>query len=48
MITKNVVNEAVSWHNKHKKPVIMSEYGADTLEGLHIVRIFRKELHVFY
>lgn len=37
MITKNVVNEATAWFEKYNKPVLMSEYGADTMEGLHIV-----------
>lgn len=37
MITDRVVDEAVSWHTTHKKPVLMSEYGADTVEGLHMV-----------
>ncbi|KAK9710589.1 Glycosyl hydrolases family 2, TIM barrel domain [Popillia japonica] len=36
MITKNVVNEATAWFEKYNKPVLMSEYGADTMEGLHI------------
>ncbi|XP_031779586.1 beta-glucuronidase isoform X1 [Nasonia vitripennis] len=35
MIIKNVVNEAQNWHNKYKKPVLMSEYGGDTMPGLH-------------
>lgn len=37
MITQNVITEATNWHSKHQKPVLMSEYGADTIEGLHIV-----------
>ncbi|XP_037032155.1 beta-glucuronidase isoform X5 [Bradysia coprophila] len=40
MITQNVINEATNWHNKHQKPVLMSEYGADTVEGLHILPSF--------
>lgn len=40
MIVNNVVNEATSWHNKYNKPVLMSEYGADTVAGLHIVMFF--------
>ncbi|KAI4455950.1 beta-glucuronidase [Holotrichia oblita] len=36
MITKNVINEATAWFEKYNKPVLMSEYGADTMEGLHI------------
>ena len=37
MITNRVVDEAMSWNAKHNKPVLMSEYGADTIEGLHLV-----------
>ncbi|XP_055902504.1 beta-glucuronidase isoform X2 [Eupeodes corollae] len=37
MITSRVVNEAVAWNKKHNKPVLMSEYGADTVEGLHFL-----------
>lgn len=36
-ITSSVVQEATAWHNRHKKPVLMSEYGADTMEGLHLL-----------
>ncbi|XP_045773325.1 beta-glucuronidase isoform X3 [Maniola jurtina] len=36
-IATSVVDEATSWHRKHNKPVIMSEYGADTLAGLHLI-----------
>ncbi|XP_065079480.1 beta-glucuronidase isoform X2 [Ochlerotatus camptorhynchus] len=37
MITNRVVEEAKSWNAKHNKPVLMSEYGADTMEGLHML-----------
>lgn len=37
MIKQNLIDEANAWHAKHNKPVLMSEYGADTMEGLHIV-----------
>lgn len=37
MITQQVVDEATAWNTKHHKPVLMSEYGADTVEGLHLV-----------
>ncbi|KAJ6648592.1 Beta-glucuronidase [Pseudolycoriella hygida] len=40
MITNRVVDEATSWYNKHNKPVLMSEYGADTIEGLHLLPAF--------
>uniref|UniRef100_A0A6M2DP63 Beta-glucuronidase n=1 Tax=Xenopsylla cheopis TaxID=163159 RepID=A0A6M2DP63_XENCH len=36
MITQEVIKIAKNWHNTFKKPVLMSEYGADTVEGLHI------------
>lgn len=35
MITEKVISEAESWHRKYNKPVLMSEYGADTMPGLH-------------
>ena len=37
MITTRLVDEATNWHNKYNKPVLVSEYGADTQEGLHFV-----------
>ncbi|XP_023163340.2 beta-glucuronidase-like isoform X1 [Drosophila hydei] len=36
MVTERVISEATGWNKKYGKPVIMSEYGADTLEGLHL------------
>lgn len=37
MITKRIIEEAQAWHDKYKKPVLISEYGADTMPGLHEV-----------
>ncbi|CAH4028447.1 unnamed protein product [Pieris brassicae] len=37
VITANVVEEATAWHKEHNKPVIMTEYGADTIAGLHLM-----------
>ncbi|KAK0094951.1 hypothetical protein PV326_009565 [Microctonus aethiopoides] len=34
-ITNSVIREAEAWNKKHNKPVLMSEYGADTMPGLH-------------
>ncbi|XP_073957046.1 beta-glucuronidase [Choristoneura fumiferana] len=34
-VVRKVVDEASAWHRKHNKPVLMSEYGADTIAGLH-------------
>lgn len=38
VIRIRVEDEASKWHAKYKKPVFMTEYGADTMAGLHIVR----------
>ncbi|KYM76075.1 Beta-glucuronidase [Atta colombica] len=35
MIVDRVQGEAEAWHRKYNKPVLMSEYGADTMPGLH-------------
>jgi len=35
-ITQNVIKEAQNWHQKYK-PVLMTEYGADMMAGLHLV-----------
>ncbi|XP_046834225.1 beta-glucuronidase [Vespa crabro] len=35
MIIDRVFTEAEAWHRKYDKPVLMSEYGADTLPGQH-------------
>uniref|UniRef100_A0A1A9VL01 Beta-glucuronidase n=1 Tax=Glossina austeni TaxID=7395 RepID=A0A1A9VL01_GLOAU len=37
MITNVVIDEAYAWNKVYKKPIIMTEYGADTLEGLHFL-----------
>ncbi|XP_045516984.1 beta-glucuronidase isoform X2 [Pieris brassicae] len=37
VITANVVEEATAWHKDYNKPVIMTEYGADTIAGLHLM-----------
>lgn len=36
-IAHNVIEEATNWYRLHSKPVLMSEYGADTIAGLHLV-----------
>lgn len=38
MISYFVQEEATAWHQKYKKPVLMSEYGDDTMPGLHEVK----------
>jgi beta-glucuronidase len=37
MIIDRILGEAEAWHAKYNKPVLMSEYGADTMPGLHEV-----------
>ncbi|KAK5641520.1 hypothetical protein RI129_010067 [Pyrocoelia pectoralis] len=37
MIIGNIVDEATAWHRKYNKPVLVSEYGADTMPGLHLL-----------
>lgn len=39
-VSIGVLKEATMWHERHKKLILMSEYGADTLEGLHIQPAF--------
>jgi beta-glucuronidase len=36
VIQKMVVKEIDGWFQSHKKPVMISEYGADTVAGLHM------------
>ncbi|XP_047504358.1 beta-glucuronidase isoform X1 [Pieris napi] len=36
-IASYVTEEATSWHRRYNKPVIMTEYGADTIAGLHLI-----------
>lgn len=33
----NLEKELLQWQSKFNKPIVMSEYGADTLAGLHTV-----------
>ena len=37
LITYQMIKEVAAWHDKHKKPVIVTEYGAGALAGLHTV-----------
>ena len=39
-ITQNLVEDFENWHKKHGKLMIMSEYGADTVAGLHQVLFY--------
>ena len=37
VIGKQIKEEIDSWHNTYKKPVMVTEFGADTVEGLHLL-----------
>jgi beta-glucuronidase len=39
VIAVNVENEARAWYQTFRKPIIMAEYGGDTMPGLHRVKI---------
>lgn len=32
-----MIKEVTAWHEKHLKPVVVTEYGAGALAGLHTV-----------
>lgn len=38
LISLQLEGELRNWFDKFHKPVIQSEYGADTVAGLHMVR----------
>ncbi|CAG2166055.1 unnamed protein product [Oppiella nova] len=35
VIEQHLTTNIIDWHNTHRKPIIVSEYGADTVPGLH-------------
>ncbi len=37
LIEKQTTEELKAWHDKWKRPIIMSEYGAGSLSGFHMV-----------
>ncbi|XP_022710584.1 beta-glucuronidase-like isoform X2 [Varroa jacobsoni] len=36
VIYSQIIDYCTRWYTKHKKPVMISEYGADTVSGLHV------------
>lgn len=42
VIENLIIKRAEAWRKKYNKPVLMTEYGADTTEGLHLVRNKKK------
>jgi beta-glucuronidase len=39
VIQKHILTDFEHWSETHKKPIMISEYGADTVAGLHMVNI---------
>ena len=37
LIKQQMVNDLTKWHEKFRLPVMVTEYGADTISGLHQV-----------
>lgn len=50
VIIPDFIGQAEAWYKKHNKPVLLTEYGADTLEGLHFVShlLGRTSLHPLF
>lgn len=42
VIEHEIVRVIEAWRTKHNKPILMTEFGADTEEGLHLVSKNRK------
>ncbi|KAJ8919604.1 hypothetical protein NQ315_002226 [Exocentrus adspersus] len=40
IVLPKIVAGAQAWHERHNKPVLVTEYGADTLEGYHSLPAF--------
>lgn len=38
-ITSDLGAEIEAWYNRFKKPVMITEYGAEAIAGLHNVRV---------
>ncbi|KAM3965392.1 beta-glucuronidase isoform 2-T2 [Aphomia sociella] len=39
-VAENVAHEALQWHRKYNRSVLMAEYGADTIAGMHFLPTF--------
>jgi beta-glucuronidase len=38
VIEKSLILDVQNWVQKFKKPLIVAEYGADTIAGIHMVK----------
>ncbi|CAG2060872.1 unnamed protein product, partial [Timema podura] len=46
-IVNNLIDEVQNWHRNFNKPIIIMEYGADTMPGLHLLNSRKAECLVF-
>ena len=37
LITRQMANDLRHWHSVRRKPIVITEYGADTVAGMHQV-----------
>nr|CAD7432485.1 unnamed protein product [Timema monikensis] len=47
-IVNNLIDEVQNWHRNFNKPIIIMEYGADTMPGLHLVRNVTSVTNSYY
>ena len=40
LITYQLINDVTAWYQRFNRPIIITEYGADTYTGLHQVQSF--------
>lgn len=48
LIQLQVKNELITWHLKFKKPVLITEYGAGSVIGMHTVGQYQHSLYCFH
>jgi len=48
LIQLQVKNELITWHLKFKKPVLITEYGAGSVIGMHMVGQHQHSLHCYH
>ena len=48
LIQLQVKNELITWHRRFKKPVLITEYGAGSVIGMHTVGQYQHSLHCYH
>ena len=46
IISQQLLNDLNSWRRKFQKPILVTEYGADSMVGLYAVRVLIDPGHV--